>query len=83
MLIHVCLTINNLSTGNLYDDDSGADYYSMACFGNQGGRNIKITVNLYYSGVSGSFYLQIRNQQAVYYGFDYQNDILDTTNDSN
>ena len=66
------LTITNLSTGNAYDDDHGLSLFSLIGFNNQGGRNITITVNFYDPEESGTFYLQIRKQRAVYYGFDYE-----------
>lgn len=75
------LTVSNLSTGNAYDDNSGEGAYSFICFNNQGGRNLTISVRLRDSSASGSFYLQIRRQKAVFYGFQYSdiNTIQDLT----
>lgn len=75
------LTVNNLSTGNAYNDDGGVGLYSFIGFNNQGGRNLTISVRLYNSSASGSFYLQIRKQKAIYYGFEY--DDLSTLKDLN
>lgn len=66
------LTVNNLSTGNKYNDDGGIGYYSLIGFDGQGGRNLTISVRLFSSSSTGSFYLQIRKQKAVYYGFEYE-----------
>lgn len=65
------LTVSNLSTGNVYNDDGGVGLYSFVGFNNQGGRNLTISVRLFNTSASGSFYLQIRKQKAVYYGFNY------------
>lgn len=75
------LSVSNLSTGNAYDDDGGVVFYSYIGFSNQGGRNITISVRLHSPGKSGRFYLQIRKQKAVYYGFDY--DDISTIEDLN
>lgn len=75
------LTINNLSTGNAYDDDHGLSLFSLIGFNNQGGRNISITVNFYDPEEAGTFYLQIRKQRAVYYGFDYGDWDINTLSD--
>ncbi|MBE6548805.1 MAG: hypothetical protein E7670_00070 [Ruminococcaceae bacterium] len=75
------LTVNNLSTGNVYNDDGGVGLYSFIGFNNQGGRNLTISVRLYNSSSAGSFYLQIRKQKAVYYGFEY--DDISTIEDLN
>lgn len=76
------LTVSNLSTGNAYDDDDGGvGSYSFIGFNNQGGRDLTISVKLRNSSASGSFYLQIRKQKAVYYGFKYNN--LNTISDLN
>lgn len=75
------LTISNLSSGNEYNDDGGVGLYSFIGFSNQGGRNLTISVRLYNTSASGSFYLQIRKQKAVYYGFAYED--LSTISDLN
>lgn len=74
------LTISNLSNGIVSNDDGGKGNYSLICFNNQGGRDIAISVRFYNSNQSGSFYLQIRKQQAIYYGFEYP-DGLNTISD--
>lgn len=70
-VVDTTLTVNNLSTGNQYDDNSGVGLYSFIGFNNQGGRNLTITVGANNSNTLSRFYLQIRKQKAVYYGFEY------------
>lgn len=66
------LSVSNLTPGTFNNnDDSGIGNCSLLTFSNQGGRTITITVGIRENSPSGNFYLQVRKQQAVYYGFDY------------
>lgn len=69
--VDTVLTVSNLVEGTISDDDGGTGYYSLIDLCNQGSRTIDITVSLHPSSSSGHFYLQIRRQQAVLYGFEY------------
>ncbi|MBR1625246.1 MAG: RICIN domain-containing protein, partial [Clostridia bacterium] len=77
------LYVSNLTYGTLYDDDSGAGSYSQICFNGQAGRDIAVSVKFknLSEGETAMCYLQIRKQQAVFYGFDYGSGDINTTSD--
>lgn len=73
------LSVSGLTSGTLYDDNSGEGSFSQICFSGQAGRDLTILVGFANLTVGGTFYLQIRRQQAVLYGGEYPD--LDTTMD--
>jgi hypothetical protein len=82
-LVDTVLLISNLTVGSKENDDGGVGYYSLYGFNNQGGRTLTISVRLWDADLSGTFLLQIRRQQAVYYGGDYIDGSINTTSDLN
>lgn len=70
--VDTVLTVSNTLNGVITDDDGGFGLYSYIGFYGSENRIISITVSLFSANSSGDFYLQIRQQKAALYGFDYR-----------
>jgi len=80
--VDTILSIYNLEEDVVIDDDGGNElYYSYIGFRNQANKVIKIKIELYGGSYDGYFNFQLRKQQAVLYGFEYNN--LNTISDLN
>ena len=76
------LIIKDLSEGTLLDDDSGVGLNAAIGFIGEY-KTIKISTRFAYTSMSGTYQLQIREQQAVLYGFDYSINTIPSLNSPN
>ncbi len=80
--LNTTLTIENLSCGTITDYDSGEGSNAMLGFQGEQGTIINIKINPNTSALLTSCQLQIRRQQAVLYGFDYDLNTKPDINDA-